>query len=72
MPANTTTVVHVPTLGADKVSVGVGGANVWADGAYIPGGAGLAGAHRTADAVVFKAGGGRYVFRVRQESPPRE
>ena len=65
IPANTQAVVHVPTLEADKVSVGGGGADGWTNGTYIPGGAGLLGAPRTTDAVVFKTGGSRFFFRMR-------
>ena len=72
LPTNTRSLVLVPTLGAGKVIVGLAGADVWADGAYIPGGAGLRGAHRTADAVVFEAGGGRYLFRLRPVPSPVE
>ena len=62
VPANSRAAVSVPKLGLANVAIDEGGADVWKDGAYVAGVAGVESAADAGDAVTFEIGSGSYRF----------
>ncbi len=62
IPAGSEAEVVIPKLGIRDIRISEGGKPIWADGKFLAGPAGIAGAEDKDGAIRIKTGGGRYVF----------
>jgi alpha-L-rhamnosidase len=67
IPAGSEAEVVIPKLGIRDIRVSEAGKPIWADGKFLAGPAGIAGAADKDDAIRIKTGGGRYVFMLEGE-----
>ena len=62
MPFGSEAEVVIPKLNLRGIKVSEGGKTVWADGKFVGGATGVAGAVDKDGAIRIQVGGGRYVF----------
>lgn len=62
VPVGAEAEVVLPKLNIRDIQISEGGKTVWADGKFLAGPSGIAGAEDKDGAIRFKTGGGRYVF----------